>query len=657
MIQHRIIATAFNILFLSLTGMCQQYKTDSLRLVFERETNFNEKIKKGIVYATELSLTDTKAAAIVMEQLKENCKQKEMYSQYGDVCAELAGLYYSKGDYIASIIQGELSIKTFTSLQENKTDNASKAYAAMWTGLSYSLINDWENAQQYLQSSITFSEKATDSCRTANSTMNLAYIYYDMQDWQHMQEVLLNSQKFLYGCNNNDIHITTYGSIVIAFARQKKKSAAEKYISKLEEVNKKNTQPAILLFYNAAKGEYAIVNNKPQEAVNMYTAAYNNAVTAGDPYIISFTAEGLGRAYFTAGNTAMAEKYLQEGLSTAQKNNYLSQQQVALRSLSDLYASTGNYQKAWQSSNTLTQLKDSLVIKINANRRLLLDARFETSKKENLIGQLEADKKIQELTIKQKDTLNYILIGSAVTLLAISLLSYRNYKQKQKIQQQRISELETEKKLTATEAVLKGEEQERTRLAKDLHDGLGGMLSGIKYSLNNMKGNLILTPENALSFERSVDMLNSSIQEMRRVAHNLMPEALVKFGLDAALRDFCTDINNSGALQVTYQAIGFNNTHVPQTTAITIYRIVQELLNNTIKHAGASHAIVQLSKTDNTISLTVEDDGIGFDVSVMKSAKGIGWTNIQNRIDFLKGKLDVNSQMGKGTSVLIELVV
>ena len=141
-------------------------------------------------------------------------------------------------------------------------------------------------------------------------------------------------------------------------------------------------------------------------------------------------------------------------------------------------------------------------------------------------------------------------------LLIISMLSYRNYKHKQKLQQQRITELETEKQLTATEAVLKGEEQERTRLAKDLHDGLGGMMSGIKYSLQTMKGNLIMTPENQQAFERSMDMLDSSINEMRRVAHNMMPEALVKFGLDTALKDLCNDINQSGALQVNYQSIG-----------------------------------------------------------------------------------------------------
>lgn len=635
--------------------MCQQNKTDSLRAVFEKETDMEQKIEKGIEYAIELSGLDATAAASVMEQLKEDGKQNKLYHLYGKICAELAGIYYSKGDYIAAIVQGEQSLKAFDPLQEDKKDNAAKAYASMWTGLSYSLINDWENAQQYLQTSISLSEKAMDSCRAANSTMNLAYIYYDMQDWQRMQEVLVNSTRFLKGCDNTDIQLTTYASIVIAFARGNKKTEASTYINKLEMLYKKDAVPAIQLFYDAAKGEYAIVNKNTAGAVAMYKAAYDNSIIAGDPYIISFTAEGLGRAYFISGNTVMAEKFLQEGLSMAQKNNYLSQQQVALHSLASLYAATGEYQKAWQSSNSLVQLKDSLSIKINANRRLLLDARFETSKKENLISQLEADKKIKELTIRQKNILNYILIGSAVSLLILSLLTYRNYKQKQKLQQQRINELETEKQLMATEAVLKGEEQERTRLAKDLHDGLGGMLSGIKYSLNNMKGNLILTPGNALAFERSIDMLNSSIQEMRRVAHNLMPEALVKFGLDTALKDFCNDINNSGALHVTYQSIGFNNAMIPQTTSITIYRIVQELINNTIKHAAASNAIVQLSKTGNTISLTVEDDGKGFDTAILTTSKGIGWANIQHRIDFLRGKLDVNSQQGKGTSVLIEL--
>jgi signal transduction histidine kinase len=172
-----------------------------------------------------------------------------------------------------------------------------------------------------------------------------------------------------------------------------------------------------------------------------------------------------------------------------------------------------------------------------------------------------------------------------------------------------------------------------------------------------MKGSLIMTPDNALAFERSMDMLDSSIKEMRRVAHNMMPEALVKFGLDTALRDFCNDINQTGALKVNYQPIGLENAEIDQLTAITVYRIVQELVNNSMKHATAKAAIVQVSKSAGRLSITVEDDGKGFDMSILKSSRGIGWNNIQNRVDFLKGALDISSQPGKGTSVLIEFNV
>ena len=277
-----------------------------------------------------------------------------------------------------------------------------------------------------------------------------------------------------------------------------------------------------------------------------------------------------------------------------------------------------------------------------------LDVKYQTEKK-------EAQLKLQQSQIKQKQFLNYLLGSIAIAVLLSSFLGYRGYRQKQKIQQHRIAELETEKQLTATEAVLKGEEQERTRLAKDLHDGLGGMLSGIKYSFNNMKGNLVMTPENTQAFERSMDMLDSSIKEMRRVAHNMMPEALVKFGLNTALKDFCSEINQSGALKINYQSIGLENEKIDQTIAITIYRIVQELINNTMKHAQAKTAIVQLTQSNELLTVTVEDDGKGFDPEILNHAKGIGWTNIQSRVDFLKGKLDIDTREGRGTSVLIEL--
>jgi signal transduction histidine kinase len=170
-----------------------------------------------------------------------------------------------------------------------------------------------------------------------------------------------------------------------------------------------------------------------------------------------------------------------------------------------------------------------------------------------------------------------------------------------------------------------------------------------------MTENLIVTVDNAQAFERSIDVLDSTIKEMRRVAHNMMPEALVKFGLDIALTDFCNEIKEGGKLKINYQSIGLENVAIDQTTAIAIYRIVQELIDNTIKHATATSAIVQVTKSDGQLSVTVEDDGKGFDTAILNRAKGIGWVNIQNRIEFLKGKVHINSADGKGVSVLIEI--
>lgn len=164
-----------------------------------------------------------------------------------------------------------------------------------------------------------------------------------------------------------------------------------------------------------------------------------------------------------------------------------------------------------------------------------------------------------------------------------------------------------------------------------------------------------MTPDNQLAFERSMDMIDSSIKEMRRVAHNMMPEALVRFGLNTALKDFCNDINQSGALIVNYQSIGLENEVVEQTAAVNIYRIVQELINNILKHAAANTAIVQVSKKGDSFSITVEDDGKGFDPQLLKGTKGIGWTNIQSRVEYMKGSIDVQSEPGKGVSVHVEL--
>jgi signal transduction histidine kinase len=280
-----------------------------------------------------------------------------------------------------------------------------------------------------------------------------------------------------------------------------------------------------------------------------------------------------------------------------------------------------------------------------------LEKKYENELKEEQIALLESKSLHQQLKIANKNILNIVLISLVGILILLVVLFVKNYKQKLILRQKRITELEIQQQLTATEAVLTGEEKERVRVAKDLHDGLGGLLSGIKFSFQNMKGNLRIPKENENEFNKGMKMLDTSIDEIRRIAHNMMPETLVKFGLDTAVDDFCSNIDQTGNIHVSYQSIGMKDYTLEQSKAINIYRIVQELVYNSLKHAQAKSIIVQLIKNDDNLSVTVEDDGIGFDPKSIEKNKGIGWSNINTRINFLKGKLDLQSIPGNGTSV------
>ena len=408
-------------------------------------------------------------------------------------------------------------------------------------------------------------------------------------------------------------------------------------------------------FYEQARGENELLKKNFPEAINAFTNMLMCSRKWGDSSSVTESFHSVGIAYWKSGKQKLALQYLIKGRELAEKSQSTYLQTVILRSPFNFCKTAGFTVTAVATADTLLLLNDRLSTNQNNNRHIIVNALFGSEQSAKKISTLQQENELSKLQIKQKNSINYILAGTAISILLISLLSYRNYRQKQILHQQRIHELENEKHLVATEAVLKGQEEERTRFAKDLHDGLGGMLSGIKYSFSNMKENLSMTPENRQGFDRGLDMLDSSINELRRVAHSMMPDALMKSGLNPAVNDFCTAINSSGVIKVLYQPYGIDDLKISQTVSITIYRIVQELLNNCIKHAAATQVVVQMIREDSKLLLTVEDNGKGFDIAQLQQSKGIGWLNIHNRLDYLKGKVDIQSAPGKGTSVNIEI--
>jgi signal transduction histidine kinase len=516
------------------------------------------------------------------------------------------------------------------------------------TGSSYRMLAQFENAIPLYEEGRKIFASNGDSLLMARSYDIIQLLYYNLENYDKAIFYGETAVKWLRTIDDPVWLGTTLNNLGMSYTKKGNFQKAQEVwmealgiSKKIGNIEMEASQMLNLgdLYLNA--GKYSVLGSYFKKALDLYTK-----IDGAEGIAVAY--RGLASYEFYKKNFSNAKEYALKSLEIINKNNFLFEKKKTLDALSQIHIALHDLEKGKQYMREATLLGDSIINTRIRKNSIEFETKYETAKK-------DAQIQLQQASIKQKNTLNYIFVGSAVTLLVISLLSFRNYKQKQKFQQQRINELETEKQLAATEAVLKGEEQERTRLAKDLHDGLGGMLSGIKYSLNTMKGNLIMTPDNAQAFERSMDMLDSSIKEMRRVAHNMMPEALVKFGLDTALKDFCNDINQSGALKVNYQSIGLSDNVIDQTTAITVYRIVQELLNNTMKHAAARNAIVQVSKSNGLLAVEVEDDGKGFDAGILKKVKGIGWDNIQHRVEFLKGKVDVNSQPGKGTSVHFEI--
>ena len=227
-------------------------------------------------------------------------------------------------------------------------------------------------------------------------------------------------------------------------------------------------------------------------------------------------------------------------------------------------------------------------------------------------------------------------------------------KQQRKLYQFEVDKIQQEHQISLLSAMLEGQEQERTRLARDMHDGLGGLLSGVKIQLSGLLP--LSTDKKQLTIvEKALGHLDNAVDELRRIARSMMPEVLITYGLGEATKEYCNGLKKSG-IPVTCQVYDYTNEMKP-SRQIILYRIMQEVVNNAVKHAQASQIFVQLQQTEGIIYLTVEDDGKGFDTRETNVLKSAGLANIQARVEMLSGKLYVQSGTGSGTSFSVECPV
>jgi len=526
----------------------------------------------------------------------------------------------------------------------------------------YRLKGEYNKALDYFLKALAISEQIHDTLSLASLGINMSGLYKNLQEYDNGIASAIRGVQLSKAINNDNLvnsALTVLSSNLIEARRY------DTAIIVLNESKKLSTQLNDVQNYIFALINLGSIYSEKDRFADLKANADELmplAVKMNNQEGIADALEELFAYHFYYKHIAEAKQAAQQELDLAIKNGITVLIGPSYENLGAVELLNGNipaYKKYEAISDSVKEKLQSDEITKTAQD---LEAKYSLDKKQTEINNLTQQQKDQQLIIKQRNTINYVLAGAVLVTLLAGFLYYRNTQHKNRLltaqdalKQQRIIELEMEKQFLAAESILQGQEEERERLAKDLHDGLGGILSSVKYSFTNMKKNLIITQESAESFDRSMVMLDKSITELRRVAHNMMPEALVNFGLNSALKDFCLGVNQSGALQITYQAFNLEDETVPKNKAAVVYRIVQELVNNTLKHAEAKNMLVQLVITDGALSLTVEDDGRGFDLEKLKTSSGIGYVNLKNRVAYLGGNIDVQASPGTGVAINIEI--
>lgn len=489
---------------------------------------------------------------------------------------------------------------------------------------------------------------------------NLSVVFWSTGNYEKAAEYAANG--YHSGIILNDTLLLSNGLFNLANAKTslQQNDTALILFERIKDIVKDPVKYNYVLF-RAASNEASVYadmgNQKKAIAAYKKILQWNSLVPA---YLQSYVYSGLGAAEYkedqlneAATNMAKAIKLASEGdVRMGLRDSYLLMSQI--KEKQKQFATALDFRKKYDSLN------DTLMNGSRTKFIYQLEAKYNSAQKNNQISQQQLAILENRRIIQRKNTLNAALIFGVLFLLIVGILIYYHFRnrnrllvQDQKLREQRITELEQERKLVAAQSVMKGQEEERSRLARDLHDGVGGLLSGVKLSMSNMKGNVFLSEENAQSFENVISQLDQSIAELRRVSHNMMPEALIRYGLKEALENYCENINLSGRIKVQLQTYGMEK-RMEESTEIIIYRMIQELLNNIIKHAEAKNVLIQLIRKQDHFNLTVEDDGKGFDTRGIEHSTGAGLANIKARAEYLNGNVDIVSKSGEGTSVNIE---
>lgn len=580
---------------------------------------------------------------------------------------EKNSLGLGKSQYVLALVSTDLGTleRTDSLLQEaeqyfTETDDLQwlAAVRNAYGKLYFVQGNSWLAGENFLKAA-QYYDSVGDTLQMVSSYVNLINTLGEAKNYDQAIRTAENLLPMVRKMEDKILEGYIWYGLILHYSRLGKYDSAAQYLSSALSFAEISSDRYISGYLYGVTGQHFMMQERYDEATPWFKKAHDTFSKSGVQRAMAEYDVWLGYALVKSGSYAEAKSMLDSGLfrSTALKINPV--RVLAYEALADYYTGLNQSKTAFSFLQKHLWLKDSIYSQESNQYNAYLETTFQTAQREKQIAQLNLVNTQNENEILRRNRLIWLGGLSAAALLIILSLLYRNSAQKHQLaekekvlKQQQISFLERQQQVVALQSMVNGQEAERNRIAKDLHDGLGGLFSAIKMHFSTLKHQVPALVGNEL-FSRSLEMADTASRELRRIAHNMMPEVLMKIGLVQALNDLAQNMSSGKLLKVYVLAYGIEQ-RLPATTEVMLYRIVQELLHNIIKHANASEAHVQLNLEGNHLLMTIEDNGIGFDTGKVFE-KSAGMQTIQQRVEYMNGKLSIESRQFEGTTVIVDL--
>ncbi len=616
------------------------------------------------------------------EALEEYKKAESLFQKLGNkealsiIYNNVGSLYNDKYEFELAISYFIKSIQIQESLKDFKTIGATQNNI----GRLFYQTKNYPKAIEYFNKSIEANSIVKDWRNLGITHINIANIYIEQANYPNAIEELDKSLiRFKQVDFKRGIQIC-YNNLGAIFLRQENYEKAIPFLNNALDIARANqTQAGVALIEQNIAYSYAGIKNY-SKALEWYKKAENTAtISAADQFTFgeiynhrssldsmmgNYSSALIYRTKYmqinekTIGNKVIREvnelqtKYETEkkdfkiillNKSDSIKSLAITNQQLAInKNLFQL--AQQNYELA---NAELKIVSDSLLL--SEQNKLLIQKKLDSSIKEDKISLLNKQNRINQLEVAKKNNLIIIVLTSVAFVLMSAYLIYRRNELKQEQSYQKELLIQQEK---ATVDIIAAEEKERKRIASDLHDGVGQLMSAAWMNLQALTSQVEgINDEDALLIQKSLALVDESCKEVRQVSHNMMPNALLMKGLVNAVREFIGQIDHRSLnINLTAEGIDFP---LPSHVETVLYRVIQESVNNVIKHAKASELDISILLSNDGIDVMIEDNGLGFDPNKLSSTAGIGLENIRSRIQFLKGTVEWNTSLGKGTLVSI----